>query len=671
MHIESVTISNFRCFGPKPTVITLNANVSALIGANGSGKSSFIEALRRVFGITRVERTLTRADIHFGPNERPEDVDERQVVIDVVFAFPELDSDNSDGTPTIPHVFRVMTASGVGEPLKARLRFEALWRRGETFVDDIESVHYWVTHLNEVEFGEDTGGGLDKQRVQASDRGKIQLIYVPATRDGIAVTRQALRSLLRRLERSGDFGSNTEKEIQQVSEVLQEKITELPSVKWITEKLQKNWVRLHDAIHLKETRLVVLSREFTQILRSLSVNLFPAPDGRERGLDELSEGQMSLFFLSLAATLAQLETALARGEPPDGFAELDTAPPVLTIYTVEEPENHLAPFYISRLIDLLTELCSGYQATGLITSHSPNVIRRLQPEAVRHLRLDINQLVSHINSIQIPLEDDEANKFTRQAILAQPEIFFAKLVILGEGDSEAVVLPHLARALGVDLDPSFVAFAPLGGRHVNHFWRLLNNLDIPFLTLLDFDLGRFGAGPLRLKYAYEQLNNVKNIDPPEWVNGDMSDSEYWNGLGRRTIFLWRRWLKRQGVYFSYPLDLDMTMLRAFPNAYGVTEAEIPDNDDDLWKLDASVFGKGVGIEAFEEKNVIVDCPTDQELVAYDTLFMKRSKPSSHFSALANLEDNEIINNCPYAVRQLIESATTILRLCDEQDINGD
>jgi putative ATP-dependent endonuclease of OLD family len=404
MHIESITLQNFRCFGPDPTTVTLGPDLITLIGANGAGKSAFIEALRRLFGLTRDERTLTRVDVHFGPDERPDTVAERQIVIDIVFAFPELAGDEAGAVRTVPEVFRVMTAAAPGEPLKARLRLEAQWKRGESFVDDIETALYWISHLNDVEFGEDGGAGLDKQRVHSSDRGKVQLIHVPATRDGGAVTRQALRQLLRRLERSGDFGADTKEKIQEVSETLQEKMDELPAIGWVTEKLAENWGRLHAAAHLRNPRLVVLSREFTQLLRSLTARLSPTPDGRERGLDELSEGQTSLFFLALAATVAQLESELAKGTPPHGFTDLDVAPPALTIYAVEEPENHLAPFYLSRLMSLLAELCAGHQAMGIVTSHAPSVLRRVGPEAVRHFRLDIEKLITHVNCIRLPYD---------------------------------------------------------------------------------------------------------------------------------------------------------------------------------------------------------------------------------------------------------------------------
>ncbi|KAF0118610.1 MAG: hypothetical protein FD149_565 [Rhodospirillaceae bacterium] len=347
MHIESITLQNFRCFGAEPTIVTLGADVTALIGANGAGKSAFIEALCRLFGLTREERTLTRADVHFSPKESPDTIAERQIVIDVVFAFPELADEDPNAVRTVPEVFRIMTAAGPGEPLKARLRLEALWKRGESFVDEVETALYWITSLNGVEFGEDGGAGLDKQRVQNSDRGKVQLIHMPATRDGDAVTRQALR----RLERSGDFGVETERDIQEISETLQKKIDEVPAIKWVAEKLTENWGRLHTASHLRDPCLVMLSQEFTQLLRSLTAKLSPTPDGRKRSIDELSEGQTSLFFLALAATLAQLESELAKGTPPDGFTDRDVAPPALTIYAVEEPPRESPRALLSVAID--------------------------------------------------------------------------------------------------------------------------------------------------------------------------------------------------------------------------------------------------------------------------------------------------------------------------------
>src|SRR5438132_10863593 len=104
-----------------------------------------------------------------------------------------------------------------------------------------------------------------------------------------------------------------------------------------------------------------------------------------------------------------------------------------------------------------------------------------------------------LNAVKLPANDEEAIKFVRGAMLAFPELYFARFVVLVEGDSERIVLPRLAEADGFLVDPSFVAIVPLGGRHVQYFWRLLNALSIPFATLLDLDLGREGGGWGRVK----------------------------------------------------------------------------------------------------------------------------------------------------------------------------
>ena len=309
---------------------------------------------------------------------------------------------------------------------------------------------------------------------------------------------------------------------------------------------------------------------------------------------------------------------------------------------------------------LLGNLSSGHQAMGLVTSHSPSVVRRVRPEAIRHFRLDQKSLTTSVNAVVLPEADDEAAKFVREAVLAAPEIYFADLVILGEGDSEEIVIPRIAKALGIELDPSFVAFAPLGGRHVNHFWRLLNGLGIPMVTLLDFDMRRSKAGQLRLKYAHDQLRKIGVDDKPSWIKGDPKKSAYWKELGKGDIQLWRRWMEEHGVFFSYPLDLDMLMLRSYPDAYSVCDFAAPTNMATVIK---SVFGdKGLGLDAFKDTVFPDFVPTNEELVAYDALFKKRGKPGSHLAAFAELSDEDIKSECPRQINKLIGAAISRLAL---------
>ena len=58
------------------------------------------------------------------------------------------------------------------------------------------------------------------------------------------------------------------------------------------------------------------------------------------------------------------------------------------------------------------------------------------------------------------------------------------------------------------------------GRHVKHFWWLLPELNIPYATLLDLDLGRAGGGFGRVKTAIENLIET-GVSKAELLKTDM------------------------------------------------------------------------------------------------------------------------------------------------------
>ena len=57
-----MTLRNFRCFGDSPTTVELAEYITALVGANGSGKTALLTALTRLFGTTQSMRTIRRSD---------------------------------------------------------------------------------------------------------------------------------------------------------------------------------------------------------------------------------------------------------------------------------------------------------------------------------------------------------------------------------------------------------------------------------------------------------------------------------------------------------------------------------------------------------------------------------------------------------------------------------
>lgn len=188
------------------------------------------------------------------------------------------------------------------------------------------------------------------------------------------------------------------------------------------------------------------------------------------------------------------------------------------------------------------------------------MLSRVQPREVRYCRCDPKTRRSSVKSIKMPTDDAEAVKFVRGAMLAYPELYFARFVLLVEGDSERIVLPCLADALDLLIDPAFVAIVPLGGRHVQHFWRLLSDLGIPSATLLDLDLGREGGGFGRVKTIIRNLIKI-GVPKPKLLKtegGMLSDEDFekmhtWQDVEDCKILKgWIDSLKPYGVFFQPP-----------------------------------------------------------------------------------------------------------------------
>jgi len=674
MLIESLRIRNFRCFGDTPVTIEFEGSLTAFVGGNGSGKTTVIAAIQKLFGARSEDRKLAREDVHFGPDEapgadvpgneadaaavpepaQPSPVSSRQVEIEVILALPEL-ANPAGNLEHIPDLFKAMSVGDVGQVPRLRVRLEATWNYGIED-DDISTRMYWITTLANVPFGE---RDIAKFPFPPSDRKRFQLRFLPATRDSNAIIRQAQRELLSWLEKFGDWSAGQESMARQWEE-LQSLFDRMPAITTVIRELEKTWAILFEGPHLKSPRLTVLAREIHRSIRDLTLTLGPGPAGRHRSLHDLSEGQSSLFYIALVVTLQKLDDLLALSVP-NGFREMATLRPWLTIVALEEPENHLSPFYLSRMIGLMKELTNEPNVVGILTTHSASALRRLEPRQVRHLRHDPATLLSYANKIPLPPPSAAERKFVQEAVSVYPELYFAKLVILGEGRSEQEVLPEVARHLDppLELDPSFVAFVPLGGRHVNHFWRLLRGLHIPYLTLLDYDLGRYNAGPLRVKYAVEQLAELGVAGTPGYPMP--ANAEAWRTLDQPTLSVWISWLEQQGVYFSMDLDLDMMMVQAFPTAYGdVSGVTTADPADDF---SAAVFGKsGAGVAAYPAGQA----PSQLQLARYEALFKKGSKPVAHVEALAKLESQTIRNACPAPLQRLFAHCQAKLKAAADE-----
>ncbi|BCB72819.1 chromosome segregation protein SMC [Vreelandella aquamarina] len=624
MKLQSIRLFSFQSFGPEPTELTLN-DITYLIGPNGSGKTAALQALCRLFAFDPSLRRIRRSDFHV-PYDEEEVPEERQLWIEADFIFPELEDD--DDVATIAPHFGHMRLDSADGPPRVRYRLDATMG-----VDgDIEETLVHVLDLDA------DGSPLTTAQVTRAERNHVQVHYLPARRDPADHIAYSANALLGRMLRAVNW-ENEREEIKGFTDKISESLAGNPSIATLSESLQTTWSTLHKGSFFADPQITFVASEIEALLRHLSVSFSPGHDEELVDFSRLSDGQKSMLYLSLVLSAQSIGRAVLAGDD-DTFDPDKLRPPVFTIVALEEPENSLSPHYLGRIVNALVTMTSNEDAQALIATHAPSMLRRVNPRHIRYLRLT-SERTTKTTRIRLPKRTDEAHKFVREAVQAYPEIYFSRLVILGEGDSEEIVLPRILRAKGIPVDESAVTVAPLGGRHVNHFWRLLSALEIPYLTLLDLDVARYQGGWGRFKYANDQLlayhpEDVlpKDHNIPAWNSDKYRVREY---PGYIEAF------EERGVFFSYPMDLDFAMLLTFPDEYGVEP-----NPPSEATIKAVLGDSHFDAEQYDD---------DERTLfgTYHKRFKLGSKPATHIDALAQLSDEELLDDMPESLARLADA----------------
>ncbi|PYD94649.1 MULTISPECIES: ATP-dependent nuclease [Pseudomonas] len=632
MKLCNLRISGFQSFGQGITEITFDG-VTYLLGPNGAGKTATLQALARMFGFEPGLRRLRRSDFHVPLDEQAVPA-QRVLWIEADFTFDETLDDEEDDT--VPPFFTQMTLQTADGVPRIRYRLEGVLHSD----GEVEERLLYVTRMDE------KGQPTSLKTVAKRERDEIHVHYLPARRDPADHIAYGASALLGRLLRAVNWSDDRDS-IKQLTEQITECLSENESIKTLSTSLSGAWQRLHKGDFFANPSLTFANSEIEAILRHLSISFTPGHGESHVDYERLSDGQKSMLYLSLVLTSLTIGREVRSGQNTS-FDPLKLKPAAYTILAVEEPENSLSPHYLGRIVSSLKS-CVGVDAQALIATQAPSMLRRVEPDQIRYLRLNAKR-ETDVSIIVLPDKRSDAYKFVREAVQAFPELYFARLVVLGEGDSEEIVLPRILQAKGASVDEYAVAIAPLGGRHVNHFWRLLNALGTPHITLLDLDVGRYQGGWGRVKYVRDQLDKFdpgRSI-PNHWERHEWNDAQrpvrthHWFENGDTTISSMFQELENRDVFFSDPLDLDFAMLKAFPDAFLAVRSN-PTPHDHLAVLGKCHFNPGQ-----------YDADEQQLFSAYHFLFKVSSKPAAHLDALGKLTDAELLASLPASLNRLAD-----------------
>lgn len=155
-------------------------------------------------------------------------------------------------------------------------------------------------------------------------------------------------------------------------------------------------------------------------------------------------------ILHIACVIAELGKAIENDHP---------------LLLIEEPEAHLHPQLQTILGSFLSEgikQIDGFRKPQIIVStHSPTIASHVSPLQLRFLHRRESNL--HFFSLEGKIAPEQLNKLRRMLDVTRASMFFARGVIFVEGESEALLLPVLAKREGYDLEQSAVSIVPVNG----------------------------------------------------------------------------------------------------------------------------------------------------------------------------------------------------------------
>lgn len=479
MYISDIRIENFRLFGAGANAfqLSLKPGLTALVGENDAGKTAVIDALRFVLGTRDQESMrLELTDFHHAPSG------DRTSEITIRLTFSGL-------TGADRSAFAEYLTYLDGEPPEAIMILTWIARRAEG--DGL------VRRFMPIEWR--TGDKADGPLLDAGARFLLQATYLRPLRDAeramSAGRGSRLSQILQHTKDIRDHGQKFDPKatppldpstlsVLGLGDYTSYLIENSHGVKGTRQKLNEDYLQpLSFSGDMLNARVRISGNRddgmrLRQLLEKLEVNLGDADlaEGAHcRGL-----GSNNILFMACELLLLGTEV--------DGF-------PLLII---EEPEAHLHPQRQLRLMAFLQAQAEKERADGqriqiIVTTHSPNLASEVKLDNLVLVRDGRGYAMAEG---QTKLTRSDYRFLQRFLDVTKANLFFARGVVIVEGDAENILLPVIARLIGRDFEQYGVSVVNVGGVGLSRYGRIFirnkpetgGEISIPVACITDMDV---------------------------------------------------------------------------------------------------------------------------------------------------------------------------------------
>ena len=251
-------------------------------------------------------------------------------------------------------------------------------------------------------------------------RSKIDVIYIPAIRNPYEQLNNAAGTILWRLLKQINWKESDKLDISQKIDSLDRAISDQDGISLIEETISAQWKIYHNDNRFSDAKIKFGSTDLNKILKKLEVEFSPGPHNRSYKIGDLGDGLQSLFYFSLIdAFLKTEEKGLKEISKniDENDRTLNVSPPELTILLVEEPENHINPQLLGNALSNLRSISKNENSQVVFTSHNPSVVKRIDPEEIRHVRMESLFESSVVNKLVLPDKESDAYISTLRMLL--------------------------------------------------------------------------------------------------------------------------------------------------------------------------------------------------------------------------------------------------------------
>jgi predicted ATP-dependent endonuclease of OLD family len=548
MQLAHVRVKNFRSL--KNVSVQLGSH-TALIGANGAGKSSILKAIERFYSTAR----SLDADDFFGRDQ--------SVAIEIELTFNALtpaevaafESRVRDGQLVVTRIFDGTPGSGRYHgavlqnadfiPIRAQSQanpkraaynelrttnpgYSDLPAAGSAAAVDAALTAWEESHPEALTLHLDDGQFFGFQN---ASRGALQkyttFVFVPAVREASVDAADAKSSAIGRL----------------LELVVRSSILQRQDILQFKEEMTARYQTLVSAENMPELGLLAtrLTADLQNLYQEAEVGLswrevgeFPVPlptadvslsdDGFGGPVDRQGHGLQRAFVFTLLQHLARTSTVDSQVEQAEsGQEQAEPSHPQAPnlMLAIEEPELYQHPIKQRHLSEVLRQLSNGtLPGTDAPTqiafaTHSPmfvsvghaaeiRMVRRTDCEESEFKQCELNSLdLSRVARRLEPAWGKPEGSYSAEALVPRLHIlgtelaegFFASGVVLVEGRSDKAALTAAAQVLGLNFEAAGIAVLSAEGKeNLDRPLVILKELGIPTFVVWDCDSHKAGEG---------------------------------------------------------------------------------------------------------------------------------------------------------------------------------